>query len=273
VSDPEALKRFEAEGWNERADSYGLLTGRVTAQVGGALLDAVPAGREHAVVDVACGPGDLVALAAQRGASASGIDLAEGMIEAARSAHPGLEFRVGDAEDLPLEDASHEAAVGGFILNHLPHPERCAAECARVLRPGGAVAFAVWDHPERARLVALLGDAIDHADGDRTAGVPEGPDDFRFADHAEMRALLKGAGLEDVRVQTHQLSIEVEGPDELWDGLMGGLVRAPTAVRAQDADTRARVREAFGEIVEEFRCAGGGLEVPTAVVLGSGRRP
>jgi 2-polyprenyl-3-methyl-5-hydroxy-6-metoxy-1,4-benzoquinol methylase len=272
VSDPEALKRFEAEGWNERADSYGLLTGHVTAQVGEALLDAVAAGRDHAVVDVACGHGDLMAMAAARGASASGIDLAEGMVEAARSAHPGLQFRVGDAEDLPFDDASQEAVVGGFILNHLPHPGRCAAECARILRPGGRVAFAVWDRPERARLVALLGDAIDRAGGDRTAGVPEGPDDFRFADPAEMRALLEGAGLEEVRVQTHELSIEVEGADALWAGLMGGLVRAPTAVQAQDPDTRARVREAFGAIAEEFRVPGGGLSVPAAVVLGAGRR-
>jgi SAM-dependent methyltransferase len=267
------LKRFETEGWNDRAETYGLVTGRVTAEVGPALLDGAGVREGHAVLDVACGPGDLVALAAGRGAQATGIDLAEGMVEAARRAHPKLEFRVGDAEDLPLPDASADAALAGFILNHLPHPERCAAECARVLRPGGGAAFAVWDRPERARLVALLGDAIDAAGGDRDAGVPEGPDDFRFADHGEMRGLLDGAGLEDVRVETHELSIEVEGADELWDGLMGGLVRAPTAVEAQEPNTRARVREAFGEIVEEFRLPGGALEVPTAVVLGAGRRP
>jgi SAM-dependent methyltransferase len=266
------LKRFEIEGWDERADSYGLVTGRVTALVADALLDAAGVRDGHAVVDVACGPGDLVALAAQRGATASGIDLAEGMVDAARSANPGLEFRVGDAEELPLGDASVDAALGGFILNHLPAPERCAAECARVLRPGGGVAFAVWDRPESARLVALLGDAIEAAGGDRSAGVPDGPDDFRFADREELRALLEGAGLRDVRAERHELSIEVEDADELWDGLMGGLVRAPTAVEAQDEDTRARVREAFEEIVEEFRTAGGGLSVPTAVVLGSGRK-
>jgi SAM-dependent methyltransferase len=267
------LKRFETEGWSERADTYGLVTGRATALVGDALLDAAGVRDGHAVVDVACGPGYLVAMAARRGATASGIDLAEGMVQAARAAHPGIEFQTGDAEDLPLDDASLDAALGGFILNHLPHPERCAAECARVLRPGGGAAFAVWDHPECARLVALLGDAIEAAGGDRSAGVPEGPDDFRFADHYEMRALLEGAGFEDVRVERHELSIEVEDADELWDGLMGGLVRAPAAVEAQDPDTRARVREAFEEIVAEFRTSGGGLSVPTAVVLGAGRRP
>ena len=267
------LKSFETEGWNERAETYGLVTGRATARVADALLNAAGAREGHVVVDVACGPGDLVAHAARRGAAASGIDLAEGMVEAARAANPGLEFRVGDAEDLPLDDASVHAVIGGFILNHLPRPERCAQECARALRPGGGVAFAVWDHPERARLVALLGDAIDAAGGDRSAGMPEGPDDFRFADQGQMRALLEGAGLEQAQVDSHELAIEVEGPDELWDGLMGGLVRAPAAVEAQEPEIRARVREAFGDIVREFRVPGGSLSVPTAVVLGSARRP
>jgi SAM-dependent methyltransferase len=267
------LKRFETEGWSERADSYGLVTGRVTAQVGDALLDAAGVRAGHSVVDVACGPGDLVAMAARRGANASGVDLAEGMVDAARLAHPGLDFRLGDAEDLPLPGESADAVLGGFILNHLPHPERCTAECARVLRPGGGAAFAVWDQPGRARLVALLGDAVEQAGGDRSAGVPEGPDDFRFADHGEMRGLLEGAGLEQARVESHELAIEVEDADELWEGLMGGLVRAPAAVEAQDPDIRARVREAFGEIAKEFRAPGGGLSVPTVVVLGSARRP
>jgi SAM-dependent methyltransferase len=203
-----------------------------------------------------------------------GVDLAEGMVGEARRAHPHLHFHVGDAEQLPVGDGSFDAAVGGFVLNHLPHPERCATECARVVRPGGGVAFAVWDRPERARLIGLLGEAIERAGGDRSAGVPDGPDDFRFADHDEMRELLRGAGLEHLRVETIELGIEVEDTDTLWDGLLGGLVRASTSVDAQPDHVRVRVRAAFEDLTTEFRRRGAeGLEVPTVVVLGSARRP
>jgi ubiquinone/menaquinone biosynthesis C-methylase UbiE len=39
--------------------------------------------------------------------------------------------------------------VGGFVINHLPDPQRALAEAARVLVPGGEVAFSVWDRRKR----------------------------------------------------------------------------------------------------------------------------
>ncbi len=114
---------------------------------------------------------------------------------------------MADAEALPFPDDRFDAAVGGFVLNHLPHPARCAEECARVVAPGGRVAFAVWERPERSRLIALLGEALERAGGDRGAGVPEGPDDFRYADGGRMRRLLEGAGLEEVDVATVELDV------------------------------------------------------------------
>ncbi len=268
-----SLKSFEAAGWNEQADSYDLLTGRVTARVAGPLLDAADVMAGHRVLDVACGTGGLSAAAARRGASPVGIDLAEAMVDAAREALPGVEFRVGDAESLPFPDDGFDAAIGGFVLNHLPHPARCADECARVVAPGGRVAFAVWDRPVRSPLVALLGHALEQAGGDREAGVPEGPDDFRYADGGRMRALLEGAGLVDVAIDRLELAVEVDDADALWNGLTGGLVRAPAALAAHDDATRAKVREAFDQLAARFVGPDGSLSVPAVVRLGSGRRP
>jgi 2-polyprenyl-3-methyl-5-hydroxy-6-metoxy-1,4-benzoquinol methylase len=265
------LKRFEAAGWNARADTYGDLTGRVTALVADPLLDAAGVVAGQRVLDVACGGGQVAERAAARGAVPVGVDLAEAMVERARRDHPQITFEVADVEQLPMADDTFDAAVGGFVLNHLPHPERAVAQCARVVALGGGVAFSVWDRPERARLIALVGDAVERAGGDRYAGVPDGPDDFRFADPDEMRALLEGAGLERIEVSTHELSVDVPDAETLWAGLMGGLARAPATVEAHDPRTRARVREAFEEICQEFREPEGTLEIPAVVVLGSGR--
>ncbi len=266
-----SLKAFETEGWNDRASSYDLLTGRVTARVSGPLLDAADVMAGHRLLDVACGTGGLSTAATRRGASPVGVDLAEAMVHTARAALPGVEFRVADAEALPFPDDRFDAAIGGFVLNHLPHPARAAEECARVVVPGGRVAFAVWDRPARSRLIALLGEALAAAGADRDAAVPDGPDDFRYADTGRMRHLLEGAGLDEVDVTTVELTVHADGADELWRGLTGGLVRAPAALAAQDEATQARVRAQFDELANGFAAAGGGLDVPAVVRVGAGR--
>jgi hypothetical protein len=72
------------------------------------------------------------------------------------------------------------------------HVAAAAAELARVLESGGRLALSVWDAPERARFIGLVRDAVARAGGAPSAGPPAGPDAFRFADDAQLRALLEG---------------------------------------------------------------------------------
>jgi SAM-dependent methyltransferase len=191
----------------------------------------------------------------------------------ARRDHPQLDFRFGDAEALPFAERSFDAVVGAFVLNHLPRPEVAAAEFARVLAGGGRLALSVWDVPERARFVGLVGDAVARAGESRSAGTPAGPDPFRFADDAELRALFDGAGLEEVVVETIEVRHRVAGDAmELWDGLLAGSVRSAAAVEALSPAALGRARAAFADLVEPYRVAGG-HELPAVATVGSGRRP
>jgi SAM-dependent methyltransferase len=267
-----AFKDFEAAGWSANAGGYGRLTGRITARVSELLLDAAGVRDGARVLDVGCGTGALCAAAAARGARPTGIDLAGGMVAAARRAHPGLEFVEGDAEALPCADAGFDAVLGAFVVNHVPRPERAAAELRRVLAPGGRVALAMWGPPERVPFLGLF-DAAMRAAGVRAAdALPPGPAAFRFADTDELRTLLVGMGLERVEVREHELHHAVAGADELWEGVQSGSVRTAAQLRALDDDERARVRSALGELLEERR-AGGGLELETAVLIAAGVSP
>ena len=223
------------------------------------------------MLDVASGPGQVSAAAAARGARPVGVELSAGMIAAARAAHPALEFVEGDAEELPFPGSAFDAVVGGFALNHLPCPERGAAEARRVLRPGGRAAFSVWDRPERARLIGLLTDLIDRARLDRGGAIPEGPDGFRFADEEEFATLLHGAGLEEVHVQTVELVVGVAGIDELWEGLLGGSVRGSSVVMEQPESVRVAMRKDLARLAAQYACDDGSLAVPAVVKIGSGR--
>jgi SAM-dependent methyltransferase len=264
----DSFKAFEAEGWGDRAETYGDLLGSMTARIAEPLLDAAGVRHDMRLLDVATGPGYAAERAAARGAHPIGIDIAEGMLALARRRRPELEFRWGDAEELPFEDGSFDAVVGGFVVNHLPHPERAIAEAARVLAPGGAVAFSVWDRPERNRLNGVFRDAMADVGVPSLAEIEEGPDPTRFSDDAEFVALLEGGGLGEARVETISLTLTVPDAETLWEGFMGSSVRMRAQVDAQPEDARRRIREAFEHRVEAHRHPDG-LEIPVVVKLAS----
>ena len=243
--------------------------GRVTTRVVEPLLDAVGAGPGLSLLDVATGPGYVAERAVARGSEVVGLDLADAMLDYARDRVPGAEFVHGDATALPFDDSSFDAVAASFVLLHLGRPERAASEAARVLKPGGAAAFTVWDVPARGRWLGILLDALADVGAE---SIPPGPPFFRFADEVELVRLLSDAGLADAAVETIDFPLRIQSADELWFGLVEGTVRVRSLVQAQTAGTQESIRARFEELLEEHR-EGDGFEVPVAVKLGSGRKP
>lgn len=101
--------------------------------------DMVHAAGGGPVADVGCGPGHVTAHLRELGVDAFGIDLSPGMIDVARSDHPGPRFEVGTMTDLPLADASVTALLAFWSLIHVPDDEIPAVlgHFRRVVRPGG----------------------------------------------------------------------------------------------------------------------------------------
>jgi ubiquinone/menaquinone biosynthesis C-methylase UbiE len=91
------------------------------------------------VVDVGCGPGQIAAYLAARGAEVQGVDLSPRMIEVARKLHPGIEFRTGDMRALPFADASLAGLSVMYSIIHIPRDEVTLVlrELRRVLCAGG----------------------------------------------------------------------------------------------------------------------------------------
>ncbi len=96
------------------------------------------------VLDVACGRGQsAVHLAERFGCHVTGLDYGAENLAAAEAMAPAsgvgrlTSFRLGDAERLPLEDASFDAVISECSFCTFPDKSEAATEMARVLRPGG----------------------------------------------------------------------------------------------------------------------------------------
>jgi ubiquinone/menaquinone biosynthesis C-methylase UbiE len=97
---------------------------------------------DERVLDVGCGPGDLLREMARRNAGWDmlvGFDFSPGMVVQAAGSAAGMQihFFLGDVQVMPLSDHSFGVVMARHMLYHVPDIERAIAECARVLRPGG----------------------------------------------------------------------------------------------------------------------------------------
>ena len=100
------------------------------------------------VLDVACGTGVVALTAARLGARATGVDLTPELVarakENAELMNLDTTWHEGDAEKLPVPDASFDFVVSQFGHMFAPRPDVAIREMLRVLRPGGTIAFVTW---------------------------------------------------------------------------------------------------------------------------------
>jgi SAM-dependent methyltransferase len=270
--DAEAFHRFELVQHERVAPTYSDFFEPVTAATLETLLDVAGVGAGCRVLDVATGPGHGAARAAGRGARAIGVDFSPSMVAEARRRHPAGEFREGDAEALPFDDATFDAVVCNFGLGHFPRADVAVRELARVARPGGRVAVTWWNFGHGARVNGIFLDAIAEANVSPTPDVPPGPSVTRFSDATALTALLRGAGLDEVAVRDLAWRHRVTSLDEWWHGGLGSMVRAAAMIVGQPPAVQDRVRRAFDRLAEAYRTPDG-FVVPAAAKIASGRKP
>jgi ubiquinone/menaquinone biosynthesis C-methylase UbiE len=108
------------------------------------LLEAAAPSAQAVTLDIACGPGSVVAAFAARVSRAAGLDATEAMLDQARKlaaakALRNVEFHRGDVYALPFAAATFDVVSCRFAFHHFEHPERALAEMVRVCRRGGRI--------------------------------------------------------------------------------------------------------------------------------------
>jgi ubiquinone/menaquinone biosynthesis C-methylase UbiE len=143
--DYEAIKKNQRAGW-ETGDYPRV--GNTLQLIAELLAEAADLRAGERVLDVACGQGNAALAAARRFAEATGVDYAVNLLEQGReraaAEHLPVTFVEGDAEDLPLPDASYGVVLSTVGVMFAPNHQQAADELIRVTRPGGRIALASW---------------------------------------------------------------------------------------------------------------------------------
>lgn len=147
------------------------------------------------VLDIGCGGGILTEAMAQRGASVTGIDLAEAPLEVARL-HQSMSGITVDYRRISAEELA-EAEPAGFdvitcmeMLEHVPDPASVIQACARLVKPDGQVFFSTINRTPQAYWFAIIGAEY------LLQLLPKGTHDYRkFIRPSELESWAREAGL------------------------------------------------------------------------------
>ncbi|MFH9266384.1 methyltransferase domain-containing protein [Streptomyces sp. NPDC017546] len=267
---PTPFDDAERRIWSGKAEAYASTYARLCAHPAAALLEAAGAGPGTSVLDVGCGSGAISALAAGRGATVHAVDAEPGMVEATRRAVPTAEVRTGLLPELPYANATFDAVVGNFVLNHVGRPREALAELRRIARPGGRVAVSIWRSPG-APGQALIGRAVQAAGLTRPDWLPAlAPEDDFPRTREGLAALLDGAGL--LGAECSEVAWEHRcDPDTWWAGAERGIGAIGQVLNSGGAEGVAAARRAYDELCAESRTAEGLLVLPHVALLARGR--
>jgi SAM-dependent methyltransferase len=132
------------EGWGRKAVDFAALAEPTNCREYVTVHHRLAVGAGDRLLDMACGAGLAMELAALRGARCAGIDASPRLVAIARDRSPDADVRVGDMNALPWDDETFDV-VTSFrgIWGTTPG---AVAEAFRVLVPGGRVGLTVWGH-------------------------------------------------------------------------------------------------------------------------------
>ena len=197
-------------------------------------------------LDVGCGTGVLsqTILDVASPQTVLGIDSSEGYIGFARKQlmDPRVSFRSADAQMLPVESTSYDAAVSGLVLNFVPKPNQMLSEMVRAVRIGGTVAAYVWDYADEMQLIRYFWNAA--VTLDKTAVALDEGQRFPLCQPEPLKQLFRtSAQLKNIVIRAIDVPTIFGNFDDYCSPFLRGQGPAPSYTMSLSDEQRVHLRE------------------------------
>jgi SAM-dependent methyltransferase len=238
------------------AAGYEQLMGRWSKKLAPVFIDFAGIADGEEILDVGCGTGSLtfaLTMSADLGEIAA-IDASPVFVEEAIRCNtdPRIRVRQADACALPFEADTFDRALALLVLHFVPETGKAVAEMRRVVRSGGVVAAAVWDHIGGVPGFRMLIDTM--------AALGEGGRRLRrsfcfqpMMQPGEMKRTFVEQGLKDVTETELMIRLDYRSFDDLWAPIAAGEGPLGKYVATLDAAERARTDAAVRDAYEAGR--------------------
>lgn len=225
--------------------------------VGDEIIQQIDPQGEDMVLDIAAGtgePGLTIASIIPKGKVVI-TDLSDNMLEialenATKRGLSNVTIKACDVCELPFEDATFDKISCRFGFMFFPDMQLAANEMVRVLKPGGKIAIAVWNGPEKNFWITVAGDTINR-NMQLDPPAQGAPGIFRCATAGLMVSLFKKAGLKQVDEKEVLGLLKSETAETYWN--MVTEVAAPfvAALNKADEAMRSKIKKEVFQLLHE----------------------
>lgn len=205
------------------------------------------------VLDVGCGTGAVSRCAAERAGPAGhlvGVDINPAMLAHAKTIEAAggcaIEWREGDAQALPVDNASFDAVLSQQVLQFVDDPERAVAEMARVLVPGGRLGLSVLRGIDYNPGYIHLVEALERHAGSEAATMMRSP--FSWPGRERLRAVVRQQGFDQLHLIHGVANVRFPSAEAF---LLQEAASSPLAGPLSELDERVR-RDLIQDLAERL---------------------
>ena len=200
------------------ARAYEYFMGRWSRDLAPLLVRFAAVRDGDAVLDVGAGTGALSAAVAASAPTSLivGIDPSPSYVAFAQAQHKKdshVAFEVGDAQKMRFDTASFGRTLSLLVVNFIPDARKAVTEMARVTKPKGTVAAAVWDYGGGMEMLRVF---WDEAIALHPANDKKDERHMPFCRRGELASLWRGAGLQDVVEEPLTIETRFASFDDYW---------------------------------------------------------
>jgi len=227
----------------------------------------------YVVLDIAGGTGEpgLTIAGMLKNGRVTIIDIAEQMLaitkeHAEKRGIKNFETQVCDVCELPFEDNSFDAISCRFGYMFFPDMQLATNEIFRVLKPGGKIATAVWNVPEKNFWVSAVGGTINR-NMQLPSPPPEAPGMFRCAPAGLMQNIFQKAGFKDISVKEVTANLSCGTADVYWNMMTDVAAPFVAALSKADDAMKAKIKSEVYDIIKQKYPDGNVVFNASALVL------